>query len=365
MTPTKEESRRLEVLRLVAPGTPLRDGLERILRAQSGALVVLGAPPRVRALFTGGFEINVPFTPQRLSELAKMDGALVLDGQAREILWANVHLMPDPAVPTSETGTRHRTAERVARQTGVPVLAVSETMHTVTLYVGDWRHVLDEVGAVLTRANQAVQTLQHYRDRFDEATAQLNALELEGMPTMRALLLLLGRAELVRRIAAEVEHYIAELGVEGRLLRLQLDELSAGVEADELLALRDYLPPGRGSGPGDPAAAAEILATLGRLRSEDLHDLPALARAVGFGAVTEEGLDAVLAPAGYRLLAKVRDLSLSVIDRVVERFGALKVILAASLEDLEEVEGVGPGRARQIREGLNRLAEAAVLERFT
>jgi diadenylate cyclase len=352
------------VLRLVAPGTPLRDGLERILRAQTGALLVLGAPPKVRALFTGGFEINVPFTPQRLSELAKMDGALVLDGRARQILWANLHLMPDPAVPTSETGTRHRTAERVARQTGVPVLAVSETMHTVTLYVGDWRHVLDEVGAVLSRANQAVQTLQHYRDRFDEASAQLNALELEGVPTMRALLLLLGRAELVRRIAAEVEHYIAELGVEGRLLRLQLDELSAGVEPEELSALRDY-PHGHGAGPGAQAEAVEALAALGRLRSDDLQDLPALARAIGFGEVTEEALDTVLAPAGYRLLAKVRDLSPSVIDRVVERFGALKVILAAGLEDLEEIEGVGPGRARQIREGLNRLAEASILERYT
>ncbi len=365
MSHTREESRRLEVLRLVAPGTPLRVGLERILRAQSGALLVLGAPVRVQSLFTGGFEINVAFTAQRLSELAKMDGALVLDGLARELLWANVHLMPDPAVPTSETGTRHRTAERVARQTSVPVLAVSETMHTVTMYVGDWRHVLDEVGAVLTRANQAVQTLQHYRGRFDEATGTLNALELEGVATMRALLLLLSRAELVRRLAAEVEHYIAELGVEGRLLRLQLDELSAGVEADELQAIRDYLPPERGgTGPGAQGEAAEVLATFGRLRSDDLSDLPALARAMGFDG-EGEALDTVLAPAGYRLLAKVRDLSPSVVDRVVERFGALKVILAAGLEDLEEVEGVGSGRARQIREGLNRLAESSLLERYT
>jgi len=362
---TREESRRLEVLRLVAPGTPLRVALERILRARSGALVVLGAPPRVQALFTGGFEINVPFTAQRLSELAKMDGALVLDAPAREILWANVHLMPDPAVPTSETGTRHRTAERVARQTGVPVLAVSETMHTVTLYVGDWRHVLDEVGAVLTRANQAVQTLQHYRDRFDEASGTLNALELEGMATRRALLVLLSRAELVRRLAAEVEHYIAELGVEGRLLRLQLDELSAGVEADLLQAIRDYLPDERGTGTGGLAAAAEVLAAFGRLRPDDLSDLPALARTIGYDDVAEEALDTVLVPAGYRLLAKVRDLSPSVVDRVVERFGSLKVILAAGLEDLEEVEGVGAGRARQIREGLNRLAEASILERYT
>ena len=350
---------------MIAPGTALREGIDSIVHARTGGLIVIGEPEDLAFLNSGGIKLELDYTPAFLYQVAKMDGAIILNANATRITMANVQLMPDPTILSHETGTRHRTAERVARQTSVPVLAVSETMRTVTLYVGDWRHVLDEVGAVLTRANQAVQTLHHYRDRFDEASGTLNALELEGVATMRALLLLLSRAELVRRLAAEVEHYIAELGVEGRLLHLQLGELSGGVEADELLAVRDHLPPERGSSPGSQAAAAEIGAALGRVRSDDLSDLPAIARVMGFDGDAEEALDTVLVPAGYRLLAKVRDLSPSVVDRVVERFGSLKVILAAGLEDLEEVEGVGPGRARQIREGLNRLAEVSILERYT
>jgi diadenylate cyclase len=351
------DSRLLGVLRLVSPGTPLRQGLERILRAETGALVVLGAPPQVQALFTGGFQINVPFTAQRLSELAKMDGALVLDGAAHEIRWANVHLMPDPAVPTVETGTRHRTAERVARQTGVPVIAVSETMRTVTLYVDHWRHVVDEVAAVLSRANQAVQTLAHYRARLDEASAALTAFELQGRATLRMVVTLLWRAEMVRRISGEVERYVAELGSDARLVRLQLDELSASVEDEQLLTVRDYLRPGRG------AEVDELLEELGRRSPEELTDPGVVAKSLDL-AGNPDALDAQVVPRGYRLLSKVRGLPSTVISRVVERFGSLKVILAASLEDLEEVEGVGPGRARNLREGLAQLAETSALEHY-
>jgi diadenylate cyclase len=344
--------RLLEVLRQVAPGTPLRPGLERILRANTGALIVMGSPPQVEALFTGGFQIDVPFTAQRLSELAKMDGALVLDATGGRILWANVHLMPDPAIPTVETGTRHRTAERVARQAGVPVVSVSHTMHTITLYVEEWRHVLEDVGSVLSRANQAVATLEHYRARFDEASTALDALELHGQATLRDVLALLGRAELVRRVARELEQHVAELGSEGRLLRLQLEELNAGVDDEERLSVRDHLRPRPGW------EVADVLAELARLTPEELSDTAVVAKAIDLTG-DPEALDAVQVPRGYRLLARVPQLPPSVVDQVVDRFGSLRVIQAASLEDLEEVEGVGPGRARLLREGLKRLAEGA------
>jgi diadenylate cyclase len=344
--------RLLEVLRQVAPGTPLRPGLERILRANTGALIVLGSPPQVEALFTGGFQIDVPFTAQRLSELAKMDGALVLDETGGRILWANVHLMPDPAIPTVETGTRHRTAERVARQAGVPVVSVSHTMHTITLYVEQWRHVLEDVGSVLSRANQAVATLEHYRARFDEASTALDALELHGQATLRDVLALLGRAELVRRVARELEQHVAELGSEGRLLRLQMEELSAGVDDEERLGVRDHLRPRPGW------EVADVLAELARLTPEELSDTAAVAKAIDLTG-DPEALEAVQVPRGYRLLARVPQLPPSVVDQVVDRFGSLRVIQAAGLEDLEEVEGVGPGRARLLREGLKRLAEGA------
>ena len=344
--------RLLEVLRQVAPGTPLRPGLERILRANTGALIVMGSPPQVEALFTGGFQIDVPFTAQRLSELAKMDGALVLDATGGRILWANVHLMPDPAIPTVETGTRHRTAERVARQAGVPVVSVSHTMHTITLYVEEWRHVLEDVGSVLSRANQAVATLEHYRARFDEASTALDALELHGQATLRDVLALLGRAELVRRVARELEQHVAELGSEGRLIRLQLEELNAGVDDEERLSVRDHLRPRPGW------EVADVLAELARLTPEELSDTAVVAKAIDLTG-DPEALDAVQVPRGYRLLARVPQLPPSVVDQVVDRFGSLRVIQAASLEDLEEVEGVGPGRARLLREGLKRLAEGA------
>src|SRR6266540_4359143 len=342
----------LGMLRLVAPGTVLRQGLERILRAETGALIVLGAPAGVQALFTGGFRIHVPYTAQRLSELAKMDGALVLDENAHQILWANVHLMPDPAVPTVETGTRHRTAERVARQAGVPVIAVSESMRTVTLYLNEWRHVVEEASAVLSRANQAVQTLQRYRTRCDEASAALDAAELGGHATLRPVLNLMCRCEMVRRVALEVERYEAELGADARLLRLQLEDLSAGVEEEQRQAVRDYLRPGRG------IEVPDVLEELGRLSPEELFDAPATAKALDLTG-NPDALDVGVVPRGYRLLSRVRGLPTSVITRVVERFGSLKVILAAGIEDLEEVEGVGPGRARNLREGLRRLAEAS------
>jgi diadenylate cyclase len=344
------DGRLLDVLRQVAPGTGLRQGLERILRANTGALIVLGAPPQVESLFTGGFGIDVPFTAQRLSELAKMDGAMILDETASRILWANVQLMPDRAVPTMETGTRHRTAERVARQTNVPVVAVSHSMRTITLYLDGWRLVLEAVGAVLSRATQAVATLEHYRARFDEATAALDALELQGKVTLRDVLTLLGRAELVRRLAGELEQHVAELGADGRLLRLQLDEQSAGVDEAKLLAVRDYLRPRPGW------EAAGVLAELGRLTPEELLDPASMAKALDLTG-DPEALDALVAPRGYRLLAQVPQLPPEVVERVVERFGSLKVILSVGVEDLEEAEGVGTGRARQLREGLKRLAE--------
>jgi len=344
------DDRLLDVLRQVAPVTGLRQGLERILRANTGALIVLGAPPRIESLFTGGFRIDVPFTAQRLSELAKMDGAMVLDEDASRILWANVHLMPDRAVPTVETGTRHRTAERVARQTNVPVIAVSHSMRTITLYLDGWRQVLEAVGSVLSRATQAVATLEHYRVRFDEAAGALDGLELQGRVTLRDVLILLGRAELVHRLAGELEQHVAELGADGRLLRLQLDEQSAGVDEAELLAVRDYLRPRPGW------EAAEVLAELGRLTPEELLDMASMGKALDLTG-DQEALDTVVAPRGYRLLARVPQLPPEVVERVVERFGSLKVILAVGVEDLEEAEGVGAGGARQLREGLKRLAE--------
>src|SRR5512146_340535 len=236
-------------LAAVAPGTPLRDGLERILRGNTGGLVVLGHDRAVESLCTGGFELDVEFSATRLRELAKMDGAIVVSTGLSRIVRAAVHLVPDPSIPTEESGTRHRTAERVAKQTGYPVISVSQSMRIVALYVDGRRYVLDDSAAILSRANQALATLERYKLRLDEVSGTLSALEIEDLVTVRDAVAVTQRLEMVRRIASEIEGYVVELGTDGRLLSLHLDELMAGVEAERELIVRDYMPPPSGRRP--------------------------------------------------------------------------------------------------------------------
>src|SRR5437660_4304222 len=231
----------IEALAVVAPGRPLREGLDRILQANMGALIIVGDGPAVLSICSGGFLVDAGFTPQRLSELAKMDGAIILASDASRIARANVHLVPNPNVPTSETGTRHRTAERVARSVDVPVISVSEDMSVIAVYRHDIKHPLEPIPRLLNRANQALQTLERYKNRLDTVSASLSALEVEDLVTMRDVVTVLQRAEMVRRIAEEVDSYIVELGVDGRLVLLQLEELMGGVEDDRRQVIKDYL----------------------------------------------------------------------------------------------------------------------------
>jgi diadenylate cyclase len=344
----------------VAPGTALRDGLERILRGNTGGLIVLGHDKAVESLCTGGFMLDVEFSAQRLRELSKMDGAVVVTGDLTRIVRASVQLVPDPDIPTEETGTRHRTAERVAKQTGHPVISVSQSMRIIALYVDGRRYVLDDSAAILSRANQALATLERYKLRLDEVAGTLSALEIEDLVTVRDAMAVTQRLEMVRRIAAEIEGYVVELGTDGRLLILQLDELMAGVEGERELVVRDYLVSGSGR---RQRSVEDALAELDALSGADLLDLQVIAKAVGFAAGAD-ALEQAVSPRGYRLLAKVPRLPRLVVDRLVEHFGGLQKLLAAGIDDLQAVEGVGETRARSVREGLSRLAESSILERY-
>ncbi len=341
----------------VAPGTPLREGLERILSGRTGALIVLGHDRTVESISTGGFVLEVPFSATRLRELAKMDGAIILDKDASRIVRAAVHLMPDPSIETDEAGTRHRTADRVARQTGVPVISVSQSMQIIALHVDSQRRVLEDAAAILSRANQALATLERYKLRLDEVAGALSALEIEDLVTVRDVAAVSQRLEMVARIATEIEDYVLELGDDGRLLNLQLDELVAGVDQEREMVIRDYVPRGAGS-----PSPRQILRGLEGLSSADLVDVAAVARALQLGS--SEHLDSALSPRGHRLLAKVPRLPGAVIDRLVEHFGNLQRLLGATIEDLQAVDGVGELRARSVREGLSRLAESSILERY-
>ncbi len=343
----------------VAPGTPLRDGLERILRGSTGGLVVLGADRAVMELCTGGFTLDVDFSATRLRELSKMDGAVVVTEDLSKIVRAGVQLVPDSSIETSETGTRHRTAERVALQTGRPVISVSQSMRIIALYVDGRRYVLDDSAAILSKANQALATLERYKMRLDEVAGTLSALEIEDLVTLRDATAVSQRLERVRRIATEINGYVVELGTDGRLLSLQLEELMAGVEADRELVVRDYLL----AGGKRQRTVAQCLADLDALSDVDLLDLSAVARTFGFHT-SEEVLELAASPRGYRLLAKVPRLPPLIVDRLVEHFGGLQKLLAAGVDDLQAVDGIGESRARTIREGLSRLAETSILERY-
>jgi diadenylate cyclase len=347
-----------ELLGRIAPGTALRDGLERILAGRTGALIVLGYDRVVESLCTGGFALDVALSATRLRELAKMDGAVILSTDGTRIVRAGVHLMPDPTIPTEESGTRHRTAERVALQTGFPVISVSQSMHIISVYVAGRRYTLEHPTTILARANQALAALERYKLRLDEVASTLSALEIEDLVTVRDAMSVSQRLEMVRRIADEIEGFVVELGTDGRLLALQLDEMLAGVEEDRGLLVRDYLPSGR------RRSSEEVLADLRALTATELLDLSAVARCYGL-PTSPDALDSPVSPRGFRLLARVPRLPAGIIDRLVGHFGGLQKLLAATIEDLLAVEGVGEARARGIREGLSRLAETSILDRYS
>ena len=343
-------------LRLVAPGTQLREGLDRILQARMGALIVVGDGPDVLSVCSGGFLLDAEFTPQRLSELAKMDGAIILAADTSRVARANVHLVPDPNVPTSETGTRHRTAERVGRQLDVPVITASEDMSLVTIHRRGEKHTLEPIPRVLARADQALQILGRYKARLDAVSGSLSALEVEDLVTVRDVATVLQRAEMVRRISEEIEGYVVELGADGRLVMLQLEELVGGVEEDRRLVAKDYF-----SATPD-FELVNVMRQLAELDDEAMLDLNAVSGVLHLPA--DVGIDSALQPRGFRLLHKIPRLPETVSDHVVDRFHNLQKIMRAGLADLTEVEGVGDARARAIKEGLSRLAETSILERY-
>jgi diadenylate cyclase len=346
----------LHALALVAPGRPLREGLDRILQARMGALIVVGAGPDVLSVCSGGFLLDAEFTPQRLSELAKMDGAIILASDCSRVARANVHLVPDSNIPTSETGTRHRTAERVARQIDVPVLTVSEDMAVVAIHRRGLKRTLEPIPRVLARADQALQILERYKARPDSVSGSLSAHEVEDLVTVRDVATVLQRAEMVRRISDEIEGYVIELGADGRLVRLQLEELIGGVEDDRRLVAKDYFVG------GPDWALTDVTARLSVLDTEQLLDLRDVASVLRLPS--DSTLDTAMQPRGFRLLNKIPRLPDVVADHVVERFSSLQKIMRAGVADLVEVEGVGDARARAIKEGLSRLAETSILERY-
>lgn len=347
----------LKALKVLAPGTVFREGLDNILSAKTGGLIVVSDCPEVMELVEGGFNINVDLTPANLYELAKMDGAIIISPDGKKILKANTQLVPDHNIPSVETGIRHRTAERVARQTGELIIAISQRRNIISLYKGAIKYVLQDMGVILNKANQAIQTLEKYKAVLDKALMHLCALEFENLVTIYDVVKVVQRTEMVLRISREIEKYISELGKEGRLVSMQLEELIANTEDEGLLVIQDYCLSLEEKSPEN------IMETIAGWSSEDLLDFSLISRALGYtGGIGV--LDYIVYPRGYRILNKVPRLPWPVIDNLVKSFGNLSKILNASIDELDEVEGIGEVRARSIKEGLKRYRDQIFFDRY-
>jgi diadenylate cyclase len=360
-TPSEDDPRRnaklLDAIARIAPGTELRAGIDDIIRAKEGALIVVGDPEALSFLYSGGIRLDHPFTPQFLYELAKMDGAIIVTDDLSRLAYANVQLIADPEIPSNETGTRHRTAERVAKQTGAMVVSVSQQRETVTLFVSDARYPLESIADVLAKTNQALATLDTYVQRFHQVRTRLTALEFQNAVVLDDVLVVLQRAEMTTRMTDEIERDCVELGAEGRLIRMQLDELVADVPAEKMSVVLDY------QARGGDREAQQVVLGLASLPYQSLLDLGTLAELLGYPA----GIDAAdhgVTPRGYRILSHIPRLPEALINKVVTGLSGLDAIVRASQRELEAVDGVGPARAREIREGLRRLQEHNLVDRY-
>ena len=336
----------------IAPGTPLREGLERIQRSHTGGLIVLGVSPELEEMCSGGFDLDIEFTASRLRELCKMVGAVIIDPTDWRIRKANVQLFPDQSIPTDESGMRHRTAQRTAYQTHLPVLSVSASMRLISIYVGKYHHIVEEPEALLSRANLAVDTLDRYSQRLDEVLQTLTILEMRDSATVRDVATVMQRMEMIRRITSEINEYLEELGSEGRLLALQVDDLVRGSGSERALVLRDYT--------RDASAVSTAEAALSELASDRLVDLAAIANVLGLGVYDPTDLDRTIQPRGVRALSLVPRLPWNVIKDITSHWENLADLREATVEDLQQIEGIGPYRAKLIRETLeNQFSMAA------
>ena len=356
MRKSKDDSTQ-ELLRLIAPGTPIRDGIENILRAKTGALLLITDNNDViKEIVDGGFTINEDYTSSKLYELAKMDGAIILSGDLKKILFANAQLIPSREIETRETGTRHRTAERTAKQTGELVISISQRRNIITIFKGNFRYILEDTNAVLNKANQGIQTLERYKKVFDSRLSILNEYEFNDIVTLKNVIDVIQRAEMVMRIADEIQRQIYELGNDGRLVKMQLDELIGGLEKEELLIIKDYMASSK-----KKKTPEKILEELSEISYEEVMRETTVSKLLGYE--TFDNYDEVgVYTRGYRILNKVPRMPANIVENLILSFKSFQHILDADIESLDEVDGIGEVRARTIKQSLKRMQEQFMFE---
>jgi len=318
-------------------------------------LIVIGDSDQVMDIVDGGFSLDVDYTPSRLYELAKMDGAMVLSSDMKKILYANAQLIPSSDIQTNETGTRHRTAERTAKQTGELVISISQRRNIITIFKGNSRYVLEDTSKVITKANQALQTVEKYKKVFDGKLSLLNEYEFNDIVTLENVIVSLQRAEMVMMVADEVKKAIFELGEEGRLLQLQLEELIGDLEQEENLIIKDYMVPSK------TRTAEGILENIRDLSHEELAKSQVIAKMLGYEDFDNYDEVGVFTK-GYRVLNKIPRMPSNIVENLVKTFKSFQHILAADIPALDAVEGIGEVRARAIRQSLRRMQEQFVFD---
>lgn len=342
----------LKLLKIVSPGTDLREGLDIILQRGTGGLIVIGDNEKVLNAIDGGFQVNSPLTPMALAELAKMDGAIVLSKDSKRILYANTQLVPDYLIPTEERGTKHRSADRMAKQTGCPVIAISQTRNTVTLYQGETKYVLKSLPELLRRSGQALQTLEKYRIAFDGLLRELNVMEFKDEVRLLNVVNVVQKGEVIKRIKEEVDRYIVELGEEARLVEIQLKEVVGDTLKELEKVIMDYAKDG-----------VKAVEKLDSIELDKLLEINIIVEALGYEP-TPESLDLAIFPRGYRVLSKIPRLPRVVVDNVVGSMGSLVNIIKATPAQLTEIDEVGEKRANTIKTELERLKEKALIEKY-
>lgn len=344
----------VDILKKIAPGTSIRIGIDNILKAKTGGLIVIGDGKQVESIIDGGFNLNVDFSPARLYELAKMDGAIVLSEDMKKILYANVQLIPDFSIETSETGTRHRTAERVAKQTGNVVISISQRRGVITLYGKDFRYVIEDIARVTTKTNQALQTVEKYRKVFDDKIKALTEYEFNDIATLNMVIECIQRIEMLLKIADEVQKSIYELGIEGRLLKMQLDELIDGIENEERLIIKDYIVNKNNEIPA--------LEKIKKLSYDDLLREQVIAKILGIKE-NDNYVDITVYARGYRILNKVPRMPFGIVENMVKKFKSLQKVLSADIKELDKVDGIGEVRAKTVVQALKKMQEQFAFDR--
>jgi DNA integrity scanning, disA, linker region len=352
---TKNDEELINILKIIAPGTLFREGLDNILKAKTGALIIIGDTKEVLDLVDGGFRIDEEYTPARLYELAKMDGAIVLSKDLKRILLANTQIIPSPKILTQETGTRHRTAERTAKQTGELVVSISQRRNIITVFKGDFRYTIEDSSKIVTKANQALQTLENYKRVFDTKLRVLNEYEFNDIVTLDNVITCIQRAEMVNRVAEQVKRSIYELGADGVLVKMQLEELIEDLPQEELLIIKDYIAPSRRLLP------EKILQNIRLCSQNELIQSEIIARFLGYEQFDNYEEVAVY-PRGYRILNKIPRMPNSIVTNLVKTFKSFQHILLADVDKLDEVEGIGEVRARTIKQSLRRMQEQFVFD---